>query len=212
MSKTRAQVDFGANNVRAAGPGDATMDQDQVVGIATVGSGLWTAVAIMAGIIDRTGPTAGYADTPDTAANILAACPQLGVGDSFRFNVRNTVAFANTVAVNTGVELSGADTAIAASLVREYLLTCMSNKASQILSVGTTNASAVLTGMTQAQVDSLQPGMGVTGTGIPASTTIIAINSSNGTVTMSANATATATVAGTFFPRFLLKGIRSSTL
>lgn len=212
MSMNRAQIDSGGNYVRAAGPGDSAMDQHQVVAITTVGAGIWTAVAMNAGIIDRSGPVAGYADTPDTAENILLANPNLSIGDSWEFTVRNTVAFANTVAVNTGVELVGGNTAITASLFRDYLMTCLANKRTQIYSVGTTNASPTLTGLTQAQCDTLVAGMGVTGTNISASTTVIAVNGAAGTVTMSANATGTGTVPGTFFPRFTLKGLRMGTL
>lgn len=212
MSMNRAQIDAGGNFIRAALPGDLLLSQAQVASVTTAGSGVWPAAAMLSGFIDRSGPGAGYADTPDTADNILAACPNLSVGDSFEFTVRNTVAFANTVAVSTGVELVGGNTAITASLWRDYLMTCLANKRQTILQVNTTNASAVLTGLTQAQADSIMPGMGVTGTNIPASTTVNAVNSVAGTATMSANATGTGTVAATFFPRFTLRGTRMGTL
>jgi hypothetical protein len=78
--------------------------------------------------------------------------------------------------------------------------------------VSSTNASAVLTGLTQAQAQLLVPGMGVSGTGMPASGTIIGVNSSTGTVTLSGNATATGTPAVTFFPRYDVKGLNSGAL
>lgn len=210
----RAQIDAGANYIRPAGAGDVVMDQTQVVAIATAGNGVWTAAAMAAGIIDRSGPGAGYSDTPDTGDNILAAMPFLSAGDSFEFMVRNTVAFANTVAAASGVALSGANTAIAASKVRKYLMTAIAPKATQIIgNCATTNASPTVTGLTAAQVANLMPGMNVAGTGIPASTTLIAVNSSLGTVTLSANATATNNpVALTFTPNFTLKGLWSADL
>lgn len=212
MSMNRAQVDAGANYVRGAMPGDAIMDQHQVVAIATVGNGIWTAVAMNAGLIDRSGPVGGYADQPDTADNMILANPNISVGDSWEFTVRNTVAQINTVAVNTGVELIGGNTAMVASSTRDYLMTCMANKRSQIYQAVTANASPILTGLTQSQCDSLVAGMGVTGTNIAAAATVLAVNSTLGTVTLSGNSTGSGTVAATFFPRFQLKGLRSATL
>lgn len=212
MSMNRAQVDRGANNVSAAGVGDALMSQIGVVGIATVGSGAWTAAGMLAGCIERTGPTGAYGDTLETANNLMLAAPHLSVGDTFEFLVRNTVAFANTVAVAEGAELSGSNTAIAASLVRRYLVTVLANRTRQTFMASTTNASPTVTGLTQAQCDLLQAGMGVSGTGISAGTTIVGINSLTGTITLSANATATGTPALTFFPRYNVKGLYSTTL
>lgn len=212
MSMNRAQVDAGGNAIRSQLAGDALMDQRQAVAITTAGDGSWTAEAMLAGIITRSGPGAGYADTPVSVATLIAACPQLSAGDSFSFYVRNTVAQANTVAAGTGWTL-GTNTAIAASKVRKYQVTIHSNKASQVYAATTTNASAVVSALTASQVDALQPGMGVTGTGIPANTTVIGVNAAAGTVTLSANATATGTlVALTFFPRATLQGVYSADL
>ena len=209
---TRASVDRGANNVQAAGPGNCVLDQTQAFPITTVGTGVLSAAGILSGIIERTGPTGAYADTLETADNLLAAAPELSAGDSFEFLVRNTVAFANTVAVAEGAELSGSNTAIAASSVRKYLLTILSNGRRSISSANTTNSSATVTGLSQAQAQAITPGMGVTGTGIPAATTVLSVNSATGTVVLSANATATGTAALTFFPRYNVKGLFTASL
>lgn len=211
MGMYRAQIDRGANMVSPAGPGDMVLTQTQVVNITTAGSGAFTAAGMLAGAINRTGPVAGYADTLETADNLMAAAPHLSIGDTFEFYFLNGAAFANTVAVAEGAELVGANTAVAASLVRRYMVTVLANRRRQIYNVTTTNASAVLSGMTQAQVETLQSGMGVTGTNIPASTTIIGVNAYAGTVTMSATATAGGSVAGTFFPRYNVRGLFSAT-
>lgn len=210
MSMNRAQVDKGGNAVSPQNPGDALMAQRLVAAVTTVGAGVWPAAGILGGIIDRSGPVAGYADTPDTADNIIAACPQLSVGDEFEFYVRNTVAFANTVAVSEGVEL-GTNTAIAASKVRKYRMNVLSNLRRRVVSASTVNANNVLT-MAVADALALQPGMGATGTGIAANSVIIAVNSITGTVTLNNNATATGTVGVTFFPRLTLNGISSADL
>jgi len=211
MGQNRAQVDSGANQVRAQQPGDVVLSQLKSTALATVGAGTLTAAMVLGGIITRTGPVAGYADTFPAASDILAANPQLGVGDSWSLIFINTVAFANTVAAGTGIVL-GSNVNIAASLVREYLFTVLAGGAQQIFAANTTNASATITGLSQSQAALLQPGMGVTGTGIAASSVIIGVNSTLGTVTLNNAATATGTVAITFVPRIQVDGVRSSTL
>lgn len=81
-----------------------------------------TAADIVAGAILRSGPTAGYTDTTDTADNIIKEMTNPQVGSGFEFTIVNGVAFADTIAAGTGVTLAGT-TAIAASAVRRYLLT-----------------------------------------------------------------------------------------
>lgn len=212
MSVNRMQIDLGANFVRAQMPGDGVLDQTQVLAITTVGAGVLTAAAMVAGIVDRSGPVGGYADVLDTADNLMAANPGFSAGDSFEFWFRNTVAFANTVAVAEGAELSGANTAVAASKVRRYLVTILANARRQVFNASTTNVSPTITGLTAAQAQTLVPGMGVSGTGISAATNVLAVNSSTGTITLTANATATGTVPLTFFPRYNIKGISSADL
>lgn len=213
MSMNRSQIDRGANNIAAAGPGDAQMSQIQQVDITTVGSGVISAAGMLAGLIRRTGPVAGYADLLDTAQNLMLASPGLSAGDTFEFLFQNGVAFANTVAVAEGAELNGSNTAVAASLVRRYLVTILAHKPRQTYVGSIVNAVATITGLTQQQCDSLMPGMGVSApAGITAGTTIIGVNSSTGVVTMSANATATnASVVATFFPRYNVRGLYSAT-
>lgn len=211
MGQNRGQVDGGANNVRAQQPGDVILSQLKITGLATVGAGTLTAAMVLGGIINRTGPVGAYIDTFPAASEILAANPQLGVGDSWTLIFRNTVAQAMTAAAGVGIVL-GTNVDTAASLVREYLLTVLAGGVQQIFAANTTNANATLTGLTQAQAALLQPGMGVTGAGIAANSVIIGVNSTLGTVTLNNNATATGTVAITFFPRIQLDGIESTTL
>jgi len=211
MSQNKARIDGSANDVRMQQPNEIVCSMLKYVGLATIGDGAVSAVALLSGILNRTGPTAAYADTLPTADAVLAAAPTLGVGDSFSLIVRNTVAFANTITTNTGMIL-GTNTAIAASLVREFLFTLLSKGTAGIYSGVTTNTDATITGLTSSQVATLSPGMGVTGTGIPALTTIIGVNSTLGTLELSANATASGTVGLTFFNRISVEGVRSSTL
>lgn len=73
-----------------------------------------TAAAIQGGLYIRSGMTAGRTDTTDTAANIIAANPQMDIGDNFLLAISNSVAFALTIAGGVGVTM-GAKTTIAAS-------------------------------------------------------------------------------------------------
>ena len=211
MSQNRAQLDKGANNVQAAQNGDITMSQMNFNNVRVVGAYTLSAAHVLGGIINRTGPTAGYTDTFPSALELLQACPQLSVGDSFELIIINTVAFANTVAAGAGIVL-GANTAIAASTVREYLLTVLATGFTQVVA-RTVNTNPVITGLSAADAAQLTAGMGVTGTGIPGGATVIGVNASAGTVTISANATATNQfTALTFTPRIRIDGVRSSTL
>lgn len=211
MAQVKTRVDAGANNVRMQVANDIVIAQYKIAQLATAGNGAPGVTAVLGGVLNRTGPAAAYTDTIPSAAALLAAAPTLTVGDSFSWIVRNTVAFAATLAGGTGIVI-GTDTGIAASLVREYLLSVLATGVEGIYQVNTTNNSAVLTGFTATQIAAISPGMGVTGAGIPANATVIGVNSSTNTVTISANATATATVGATFFPRIQLDGVRSSTL
>ena len=211
MSQNRGQIDSGGNNVQKQGPGDIIMDQKKIYPITTVGAGVIPPEAILAGIILRTGPVGGYADTFPDASALLAACPMLDVGDSFEFLYINGVAQAMTAAAGTGVVLA-APTGIAASLVRRYMITILGDGLPQVFAANALNGQAVVTGMTPAQVKTLTPGMGVTGTNVPANTFIVAVNQANGTVTLSANVTGAITLGAlTFFPRYELRGLYSAT-
>jgi hypothetical protein len=73
-----------------------------------------TVAMMQGGFIRRTGNTSAHTDTTDTAANILAANPNMDIGDTFVVLVNNVVAYAITVAGGTGVTM-GTKTVIPAS-------------------------------------------------------------------------------------------------
>jgi len=87
--------------------------------ITTAGAGVLTAAGIVAGLIMRTGPTAAYTDTTDTAVAIIAALNDPAIGDSWEFTHVNGVAHICTLAGGVGVTLAGV-TDNAASKVRRY--------------------------------------------------------------------------------------------
>ena len=207
MSFTKAFVrDSGLQRVAIVG--DVVATNDVLTPLTTVGAGTLLAPLLVATILYRTGPTGAYADTTDTAANIIALLSQAGVqqGDSYRFRHINTVAFACTLTGGAGVTV--VNPTVNASSVKDFLVQVTS--AAQVSVVGncsTTNASAVVTGMTQAQTSAISIGQAVSGTGISGGTTVIGIQSGVG-VTLSANATATNNpVALTFSPTVTITGI-----
>jgi len=199
-------------------PGDIFIGGESISAgaIATVGAGTWTGAAIGTGIIRRTGPVGGYTDTTDTATNIIAALagnnPGAAIvpGSTFRLRVLNTVAQALTFAAGVGVVAGTGTLNIAASLIRDYLVTVLNSSPPVTLQSNTTNGSAVVTfvfptGQTVYPIGSapnainLTPGMTVTGTGITTGTTILGVTQGQGGVTgvtLSANATATSGSGG----------------
>lgn len=230
----RPAVMDGSPNPRNNYPGDLIAGNDNILGgaIATVGNGTWTGAAIVNGIINRTGPVGAYTDTTDTAVNIIAALTggatsaDVVPGSTFRLIVINTVAQALTFAAGTGVVAGTGTLNIAASLVREYILTILNSQPQIILQSATTNASAAVTfvfsgsqvayGLGPNSTRLITIGALVSGTGITAGTTVAGITlgpSGITGITLSANATATnASVALTFGPLIQIDSIRSSTL
>lgn len=217
MSQNTGRIDKSGNDVRRAGPGDMIMDQKKrfvASPMTLAGNQTIPAEAILSGIVVRTGPVGAYADIFPTADSILAACTDFDTGDSFEFLFDNSgTAFANTPTAGVGITLVNGG--VTASLVKRFLVTCLAAGRATILTGATTNASAVVSlaalGISATQAANLakqvQVGMQVTGTGVPASTTVIAVNSVNGTITLSANATATGTAALTFSPSVEVRGL-----
>lgn len=215
MAMKTGRVDNGGNDVQKQGPNDIIMDQKRAIPMTDAATAAIPVAAILAGIIDRTGPGAGYADTWPTADAILAACPALDTGDSFEFLFINGVAFANATAAVANSGVTVVNGAITASLVKRFMLTVQGAGRTAILAAELTNASAVINlaslGVSASRAATLaqtiRPGMLVTGTGVQAGTTVLAVNSVNGTVTLSLAATVTGTSAVTFTPRVEIRGL-----
>jgi hypothetical protein len=191
----------------------------------TNGAGIWTGALIANGIIYRTTVGAGYADTTDTATNILLALggnaggPDALPGTTFRTTFINSIAFAMTFAAGTGVVAGTGTLNCAASTIREYLWTIKNTTPQVILNCSTTNASPTVTfnlqpGQTALPIGpsagavNITNGASVSGTGITAGTTVIGVIYGQGGitgVTLSANATAsTNPVALTFGPTIMI--------
>lgn len=179
---------------------------------ATAGNATLLVGDVCNGWLNRTGPGGGFTDTWPTADSIIAALDNAQKGDSWLLFYRNGVAQAMTFAAGTGI-VSGAGTLnCAASSTKIYLMTILSTKRSKIL-VGTNDGvGAILTGFSNADIANIEQGMGVTGTGIPATTTVLGTTPSDSptgaTITVSANTTsANVNTPFTFFPRIQLDAL-----
>lgn len=163
--------------------------------------------ALIAGIVNRTGSGGATADSLPTVTSILAALPELTRGDSLFFSIRMPDANAITLTVGTGMTAVGTVN-VAASNIRDYLLTLTSdNKQTVIIPCTTTNTSVTLSGFTEAQLKNVGVGMAVTGTGIGAAAKVAAINLTAKTVTVTVASTATAdNIAVTFTPQMDILG------
>lgn len=167
-----------------------------------------TVAAILGGIVNRTGSTGATADSLPTVTSILAALPELNRGDSFMFSIRMPDANAITLTAGTGMTAVGTIN-VAASNIRSYLLTLTSDNKQTSVQVGsTTNASKVLSNLSQTELDGVGIGMAVTGTGVGASAKVVAINRNAGTVTVDVDSTATAdNIALTFTPQMTITAL-----
>jgi len=92
---------------------------------ATVGASTLTAGQMLTGNILRSGSTAAYTDTTDTASAIIASIPNAVIGVGYDLTIANTVAYTETIAAGTGVTISGTAT-IAASSSRKFVVTIAS--------------------------------------------------------------------------------------
>lgn len=101
-----------------------TFTPEVITTLSTVGAGTITAAGIAGKVTNRTGSQSGtpFTDTTDTATNIVAATPNIHIGDSFEYTYQNTTNAVATLAGGTGVTVSGI-TAIAAGGSARYLLT-----------------------------------------------------------------------------------------
>lgn len=210
---------------RQAQAGDIITGTETRQTLSTAGAGTITAAQITGGILVRTGPSAGFTDTTETAAQIIAALlanqqflgtgaitPQgIDRGLTLRLRYLNTVAYAATLAAGTGVDLVG-NTGVNASSVKDFLLTIKNGTPQQVLAANTTSASTSIGGLTAAQLQNITPGMLVSGTGIPGLATVASANL-NGNLVLSTAATATGSaVALTFNPNVELLGLGQGTL
>jgi hypothetical protein len=96
--------------------------------LGTVGAGSLTNQIIDGQMVYRTGPTAAFTDTFDTAADLDAGVGQsMSPGDCCVIWYSNQVAYVATIAGNTGVTLASAKSTIAASALGCLVLQKVTN-------------------------------------------------------------------------------------
>ncbi len=128
--------------VRLIGPfpqGQGTLvGQTTVTTEATADNHTYTAAELLGGLILRDPNGGARSDPTDTAANIIAAITQAGVGNSFEFTIRNTANAAETITVTAGndVTLSGTVT-IAQDNSKRFLCVVTASTTVTIYSLGT---------------------------------------------------------------------------
>lgn len=166
--------------------------------------------------------------TLDSAANIVSALapffaynPNASVaagttvygaiqsGTSFRYRIIISTANAVTVSstANTGVTVNRGS--VAASTSRDFLVTISNGTPPQTFAANTTSSSAIITGLTSEQLSKLSAGMIVTNSVANLQgQTILAVNQTAGTLTMSGNANATGTGSAiSFSPVVVVDGL-----
>ena len=94
--------------------------------IATDAALTLTIAQMAGGLVIFTGFTAGRAVTTPTAAQILAAAPDMDIGDSFSFFASVTPAFAATWTAGVGVTLAGRATLPASTVLQVITVTKLS--------------------------------------------------------------------------------------
>lgn len=119
-----AGSDFGAVISQAATGGGGGAPKN--VNLTTVGNGTITAASMVngtGGVVTRSGPTSAFTDTTATAAAIITAAPPgTTVNSAWYLTIKNTTAFAETLAGGTNVTLSG-QTIIPPNSVGRFLIT-----------------------------------------------------------------------------------------
>lgn len=107
MSGARLIGQFPGGMQRNLRAGDALLSTAIVTSVATDGNVTLDVAKMAGGIVQYTGFSAGRDITTDTAANIIAAFPQLDIGESVEVVVSIVPAFAGTWVAGNGVTLAG---------------------------------------------------------------------------------------------------------
>ena len=100
---------------RPARVGDGMMATPVITTIATAGSLTMPVAGVLGGILQYTGAAGAVAYTLPLAADLIAAMPDMDIGDSYMFIMVNTAAQNATNTTNTGITLSGNSAVVNAS-------------------------------------------------------------------------------------------------
>jgi hypothetical protein len=100
---------------RQARIGDGFLGNPLVTTVATAGALTLTVAAVLGGVASFTGAAGAVAYTMPTGADMIAAMPDMDIGDSYVFAVQNTAAQVATMTLSVGCTVSGAVTINAAT-------------------------------------------------------------------------------------------------
>ena len=195
-------------------PGDILLQGEAVTSISGTAGTTLPATSLFTGLVNRSGPTAAFTDTIDTANNILTGLsggdnvntPVLVPGSTFRVRVINTTSYTETLAAGAGITLATGVFTLSADTFRDLLFTVVNNTQQQSV-VGTLSSGSTLTtfalpgsstslpvGPSPFGLD-ITPGCSVSGTGIQSGTTVTALNMAQGGI-IGCSLSATATASG----------------
>lgn len=115
MGFVRNRVSSAADLVRPARVGDGVLSHVAISTVSADANATLTTAQVLGGLIQFTGFTAGRTITTPTAALLLAAMPDMDIGDTYSLLISVTPAFAGTYVAGTGVTLAGRATTPASS-------------------------------------------------------------------------------------------------
>jgi len=115
MGFLRNMISSAATLARPARVGDGLLAHVAPQAIFADANAILTVAQVAAGFIQFTGFTAGRNITTPTAAALIAAFPDMDIGDTYSLLVSVTPAFAGTYVAGTGVTLAGRATTPASS-------------------------------------------------------------------------------------------------
>lgn len=101
---------------RQARAGEGFMANPQIVTNSSAGAQSISIPQILGGVAQFTGAAGAVAYTLPTAAAIIAAMPDMDIGDSYIFALSNTAAQNATITTATGITLSGNSAVVNASM------------------------------------------------------------------------------------------------
>ena len=115
MGFVRTDVHSASRMASPLRAGDGLLANVAVAAVATDANAVLTVAQISGGFVQFTGFTAGRTLTTPTAALIIAAFPDMDIGDTYCFILSCTEAFAGTYFAGVGVTLAGRATTPASS-------------------------------------------------------------------------------------------------
>lgn len=198
MSLVRPAV-YDQQLMRMPYPGDLLINGEVIPATDTTNTNLTITGAMLLNSFIVRNPAGVSNENLDTAANMIAAwtaggqAPVISPGTSWRFRWINLSANVLTLvaAANTGLVLVRGSVPV--STFKEFLITVVNGTpATTLINVNTINVSAIVSGLTDAQLQAITPGMIVTNAVANLQgQTILGINMGAKTITMSGNANAT---------------------